>query len=129
MDNYFKRNNASYDINYLKAEDLTAKPSVDGLTTKVPQLQKDAALMTSLYALDPDMTPEVAEYFKKKATKMREKENAKYAEVFAKMTDAHVLHEFNTQAEHKVIIHADDDEDAVPPPPKLVRDLRFPYDF
>ena len=128
MDNYFKRNNASYDINYLKAEDLTAKPTVDKVANKIPQMMNDPSLITSLYALDPDMTPEVAEYFKKKAAKMREKENAKYAEVFSRMTDASVLHEMNMNAENKIIIHDDDDE-AVPPPPKLIRDLRFPYDF
>lgn len=103
MENFFKRKNATYDINYLKAEDLTAKPTVDVLTVKIPQLNNDQALITSLYALDPEMTPEVAEYFKKKACKIREKENQKYAEVFSKMTDAHILHELNSKAENKII--------------------------
>lgn len=103
MDNFFKKNKVSYDINYLKAEDLTGNVGV--LTEKVPQLNKDLTLLTSLYACDPDMTPEVAEYFKKKASKMREKENAKYAEAFAKMTDAHVLHELNADTSQNKIIH------------------------
>lgn len=103
MENLFKKNKASYDINYLKAEDLTAKPTVEGITVKIPQLNNDLALLTSLYAADTDMTPEVAEYFKKKACKMREKENAKYAEAFAKMTDAHVLHELNADTSQNKI--------------------------
>ena len=104
--NFFKKKNISYDINYLKAEDLVARPTIERLTHTVPQINNDPVFISSLYALDPDMTPEVAEYFKKKAAKMREKENSKYVEAFAKMNDAHVLHELNSDtSQNKIVIN------------------------
>ena len=105
MENNFRRNKISYDFNYLKAEDLVAKPTIEGVTSKIPQLNNDQALITSLYALDPEMTPEVAQYFLKKASKMRKKENSKYAEAFAKMTDASVLVQLNSDTSQNKIIH------------------------
>ena len=104
MENSFRRNKISYDLNYLKAEDLVARPTIEGITTKIPQLGNDQAMLTSLYAIDPEMTPEVADYFLKKAAKMREKENAKYADAFAKMTDASLLVQINTDPSGNTII-------------------------
>ncbi len=99
--NNFKKN-TTYDINFLKAEDLNAKPTISVI--KNPHLNRDLALITSLYSLEPDMTPEVAEYFRKKAERMREKENERYASAFEKMTDIHVLHELNSNPENNKII-------------------------
>lgn len=85
MENHFKKRKTTYDLNYLTANDLCAKPSVERLTIQIPQLKNDESLLTALYATDPDMPPEVAEYFKTRAARLREKENAAYAAAAAQM--------------------------------------------
>ena len=101
----FKKNQTFYDLKYLKAEDLTARPTVEHLSIKVPQLLKDPALITSMYAVDPDAPPEISEYFKNKASKMRENENIKYAEAFSKMTDMNIIYDSISKSENKIIIN------------------------
>jgi hypothetical protein len=100
--NLFRRKDNIYDLRYLTADDLKAKPSVDKI---FPKIGNDPALIASLYAVDPEAPPEVADYFKKKALLISHEEKSKYSEAFAKMTETHIIYSSNNDLENKIIIN------------------------
>lgn len=98
--NLFRKKGINYDFNYLKPEDLVAKPTIDKLD--IPQISYDPFLIASLYALDPNAPPEVIDYFKNKAKKTLEEENEKYQKMLAVMENIDFT---NRDNELKIIIN------------------------